>query len=145
MIPHISEVEQHDPHSEHHHEHSHDDCFEHTRHKAQSFEAVLEVASETEGSFVVHGWIRMANVPNAPWILHAWAELDEAIYDLTESRDPQNRADWYISHGVTEERLRRYDRVTFFTLFAETGCFGPYDKDLFFAAEYNGNKDPLQR
>ncbi len=122
-----------------HHEHNHDDCFEHTRHKPQSFEAVLEVASEAEGSFVVHGWICMPE--QSKWILHAWAEVDGAVYDLTESRDPQALEAWYASHGVTEERLVRYDRVDFFTRFAETGSFGPYDATLFFATE--SDVDPL--
>lgn len=123
----------------HDHDHNHDDCFEHTHHKPQSFEAVLEVASEAEGSVVVHGWICMPE--QSKWIVHAWAEVEGAVYDLTESRDPQALDAWYASHGVTEERLVRYGRVDFFTRFAETGSMGPFDEELFFTTE--SDVDPL--
>lgn len=122
----------------HDHHHEHCDCGQ-ARHRPQSFEATLEVASECEGSFVVHGWLHL----EGRWIVHAWGEVEEAVYDLTESRAPQPRAAWYAAHGVTEERLRRYDRVDFFTRVADTGLFGPYDTELFFALE--SDTDPLAR
>lgn len=118
---------------EHHHDH------DHAHHKPQSFEASLEVASEAEKAVVVHGWLYV----DGKWILHAWTEVDNAVYDLTESRAPQEREAWYAHHGVTEERLRRYGRVEFFTRFAETASFGPYDTQLFFAGE--STVDPLER
>ncbi|MFI3271781.1 MAG: hypothetical protein R3Y11_06735 [Pseudomonadota bacterium] len=122
-----------------HHDHDHEDCEQHKRHFPQSFEAAFEVASEAEGSYVVHGYIRMPDQDK--WILHAWTEVDEAVYDLLETRDPQGRADWYVSHGVTEERLRRYGRVNFFTRFAETGSMGPFDEEFFAITE--SDVDPL--
>ncbi len=121
------------------HHHHHDDCEAHKEHFPQSFAAAFEVASEAEGSFVVHGWIRMPEQDK--WIVHAWTEVDEAVYDLLETREPQKRDAWYVSHGVTEERLRRYDRIDFFTRFADTGSFGPFDEELFFATE--SELDPL--
>ncbi len=77
------------------------------------------------------------------WVLHAWGETDEAVYDLTETRNPQPRADYYARNGVTEERLRRYGRVEFFTIMADTGSFGPFDTAFFFAPE--SDTDPLAR
>lgn len=124
----------------HHPDHDHDHnctCGDHFR--PQSFEAVLEVASELEDSIVVHGWLQRGS----RWILHAWAESGEAVYDLTETREPQHRSEYYAHNGATEERLRRYGRVEFFTLFADTGSFGPFDKDFFFSEEVD--TDPLQR
>ena len=123
---------------EHHHDHEHCGC-DHGHHKPKSFEAALEVASEAEGSTVVHGWLHV----DGKWILHAWGEVDDAVYDLTETRSPQERAAWYAHHGVTEERLRRYDRVDYFTRFADTGSFGPFDMELFFATE--SDTDPLRK
>ena len=106
-------------------------------HKEQSFEAVIEVGSECEDCTIVHGWL----YDGTKWVLHAWGETSDAVYDLTESRDPQHREEYYKTHGVTEERLRRYSRIEFFTLLGDTKSFGPYDKELFFATE--SNVDPL--
>lgn len=107
-------------------------------HKPQCLEAVIEVGSECEDCLIVHAWL----YDGEKWILHAWGETDEAVYDLTESREPQNRDEYYKSHGVTEERLRRYSRVEFFTLLGDTKHFGPYDKKLFFAE--TSSTDPLE-
>ena len=107
--------------------------------KPQSFEAVIEVGSECEDCTVVHGWVHH----DGQWILHAWGETDEAVYDLTESREPQHRAEYYARHGITEERLHRYSRLEFFTLLGDTKSFGPYDKELFFAE--TTNVDPLEK
>lgn len=88
----------------------------------QCFAAALEVASECETAVVVHAW-----VPGGPgYVVHAWAEVDEAVYDLTESNHPFPKDAYYDRLGVREEYLVRYDRVTFFTLVAEHGDFGPF-------------------
>ncbi|ABM29943.1 hypothetical protein [Nitratidesulfovibrio vulgaris] len=121
-----------------HHDHGECGC-KGAHHMPQSFEATLEVASECEDAVVVHGWLHM----QGRWVVHAWCEAGEAVYDLTESRAPQPRAGWYASHGVTEERLRRYGRVEFFTRVADTGEFGPYDRELF--ASLESDVDPLGR
>ncbi len=87
------------------------------------FAAALEVASECESATVVHAWI-----PGGPgYIVHAWAEVDEAVYDLTESNHPIPKATYYAQMGVREAWIKRYDRLTFFTLVAERGDFGPFD------------------
>ena len=109
--------------------------------KEQCFTAAMEVASESDQATVVHGWIP----GEEGWIVHAWVEIDAdteiGIYDLTQSNDPFLKETYYKKIGATEERLKRYDRVTFFTLIAETGVFGPFDKDFFFAN--TSKKDPL--
>lgn len=122
-----------------HHEHHHHDECDYSVHMPQSFAAAFEVASEAEGSYVVHGWVCMPE--HQKWIVHAWTEVDDAVYDLLETRDPQHREEWYAKHGVTEERLRRYDRIDFFTRFADSGSMGPFDQELFFATE--SDVDPL--
>lgn len=94
--------------------------------REQSFAAALEVASECETASVVHAWI-----PGGPgYVVHAWAEVDDAVYDLTESNHPFAKVDYYARFGVQESRIWRYDRVTFFTLVAEHGSFGPFDPAL---------------
>ncbi|HCG05697.1 MAG TPA: hypothetical protein DEV75_12720, partial [Desulfovibrio sp.] len=115
------------------HDHSHDhDCqCAAGAHRPSCFDAALEVASECEDCRVVHAWLHL----HGKWVLHAWGETDEAVYDLTETRNPQPRADYYARNGVTEERLRRYGRVEFFTIMADTGSFGPFDTAFFFAPE----------
>jgi hypothetical protein len=91
--------------------------------REQSFAAALEVASECDTAWVVHAWI-----PGGPgFVVHAWAEVDDAVYDLTESNHPFPKTQYYARMGVRDEWLRRYDRVTFFTLVAEKGGFGPFD------------------
>lgn len=102
------------------------------------FDAAMEVASEVEEFGVVHGWVRR----NGQWVLHAWAETPEAVYDLTESNRPVRREEYYRANGITEERLRRYARVEYFTLVAEKGEFGPFDRTLFFAQ--TSAQDPLE-
>ena len=63
------------------------------------------------------------------------------MVDLTESRGPIPKNDYYTAMGVTEERLRRYSRLEFFTLFASEGHYGPFDKDFFYREI--STKDPL--
>ena len=102
----------------------------------------MEVASESDEAVVVHGWIP----GEEGWIVHAWVEIDAdtevGVYDLTQSNEPFLKETYYQKIGATEERLKRYPRVAFFTLIAQTGRFGPFDKDFFFAT--NSNKDPLE-
>ncbi len=101
----------------------------HFRH--QCFAAAMEVCSESEVAEVVHGWI-----PGGPgFVVHAWAEVEDAVYDFTESERPMRKAEYYERMGVRPELTRRYPRVEFFTLMAETGSLGPFDKELFFATE----------
>lgn len=97
--------------------------------KKQSFAAAMEICSESEAAEVVHGWI-----PGGPgFVVHAWAEIEGAVYDLTESEQPMHKSDYYERMGVRPELTRRYSRVEFFTLMAETGSLGPFDRELFFA------------
>lgn len=101
----------------------------HFRH--QCFAAAMEVCSESEVAEVVHGW-----VPGGPgFVVHAWAEVEDAVYDFTESERPMRKADYYARMGVRPELTRRYTRVEYFTLMAETGSMGPFDKEFFFANE----------
>lgn len=110
-----------------------------THHSPNCFEATLEVASEHAEAVVVHGWLRTPE----KWVLHAWCELGDSILDLTESREPLDKAAYYELMGVTPERTRRYDRLEFFTLSAESGGFGPFDLDFFHARDTE--QDPLSR
>lgn len=97
-------------------------------HTPKCFDATLEVASENPETVVVHGW----TYGNGRWILHAWCESADAVIDLTESRSPIPKSDFYEVMGVSEERTRRYSRLEFFTLAAQEGHFGPFDKSFFF-------------
>jgi hypothetical protein len=97
--------------------------------REQCFAAAMEICSEAETAQVVHGW-----VPGGPgWVVHAWAEIEDAVYDLTEDERPMRKDEYYRRMGVREELTRRYERVEFFTRMAETGSMGPFDTDLFFA------------
>jgi hypothetical protein len=106
-------------------------------HAGNCFEAVLEVASETRDVVVVNGWL----YNRRQWILHAWCELGEAVIDLTETRAAIDKPTYYRIMGVTPERTVRYTRLQFFTLAAEQGHFGPFDKVFFFANTIP--RDPL--
>lgn len=103
----------------------------------QAFEAVIEVGSECEDCSIVHAWVHVDGI----WTLHAWGENDIAVYDLTETRDPFHKHVYYEKFGVTEERLKRYSRLEFFTLLGDTKSFGPWDKEFFFAE--TSDTDPL--
>ncbi len=97
--------------------------------REQCFAAAMEICSEGESVEVVHGW-----VPGGPgYVVHAWAEVEDAVYDLTESERPMRKDEYYARMGVRENLTRRYGRVEYFTLMAETGSFGPFDKEFFFA------------
>ena len=97
--------------------------------REQCFAAAMEICSESEAAEVVHGW-----VPGGPgFVVHAWAEVEGGVYDLTESDRPMRKADYYALMGVRPELTRRYSRVEYFTLMAETGSFGPFDTKFFFA------------
>jgi hypothetical protein len=94
--------------------------------RKQSFAAAMEICSESETAEVVHGWL-----PGGPgFVVHAWAEVEDAVYDLTESEQPMRKSDYYERMGVRPELTRRYSRVEFFTLMAETGSLGPFDPAL---------------
>ena len=99
--------------------------------REQCFAAAMEICSESEAAEVVHAW-----VPGGPgFVVHAWAEIEDGVYDLTESDRPMRKADYYARMGVRPELTRRYSRVEYFTRMAETGSLGPFDKELFFANE----------
>ncbi len=109
------------------------------KHREQCFAAAMEICSESEQAEVVHAW-----VPGGPgYVVHAWAEIEDGVYDLTESNQPFPKAEYYARLGVTEELTKRYGRVEFFTLLAETGSLGPFDTDFFFAEQTSGH--PLRR
>lgn len=109
------------------------------KHKPGCFDMTLEIASENIEAVVVHGWIYGHNL----WILHAWCEFEDTVIDLTESRAPIPRSDYYLAMGIEEERIRRYSRLDFFTLATEQHQFGPFEKELFFAE--TSAVDPLER
>jgi len=99
--------------------------------REQAFAAAMEICSESELAEVVHAW-----VPGGPgYVVHAWAEIENAVYDLTETNQPIHKDEYYARMGVQEKLTRRYGRVEYFTLLAETGSLGPFDKDFFFANE----------
>jgi hypothetical protein len=111
--------------------------------KKQCFTAAMEVASESDACTVVHGWIP----GDKGWIVHAWVEIDAGegeigVYDLTLSNKPFGQKAYYEQTGATPQRSKRYDRVDFFTRIAETGGFGPFDKEFFFAT--TSVNDPLE-
>jgi hypothetical protein len=97
--------------------------------REQCFAAAMEICSESDLAAVVHAWIPA----DAGYVVHAWAEIEDAIYDLTESELPMRKADYYQLMGVREDLTRRYDRVEYFSLMAETGSMGPFDMKFFFA------------
>ncbi|NJB67284.1 hypothetical protein GGQ74_000924 [Desulfobaculum xiamenense] len=105
--------------------------------KPTAFESCLEAASENPETEVVHGWI----FRDGAWRTHAWCEFADRVIDLTASSHSMPKFDFYVKNRVTPERCRRYTRLNFFERVAETGDFGPFDKDFFFAE--TSEKDPL--
>lgn len=106
--------------------------------KEQSFAAAMEICSESEQARVVHAWI-----PGGPgYVVHAWAEIEDAVYDLTISEHPFARDIYYAKMQVDENLLRRYGRVEYFTLMADTGSLGPFDTTLFFANQTTDRPQP---
>lgn len=97
--------------------------------RKQCFAAAMEICSEGELVEVVHAWVPA----DCGYVVHAWAEVEDAVYDLTESELPMRKADYYQRMGVRENLTRRYGRVEYFTLMAETGSMGPFDTKFFFA------------
>jgi hypothetical protein len=106
-------------------------------HTGRCFEATLEVASETRNAVVIHGWLHNPE----SWVLHAWCEIENWVIDLTETREPIDKPTYYRTMGITPERSIRYSRQEFFSLAAEHGHFGPFDKAFFFAVKSYG--DPI--
>ena len=68
--------------------------------KEQSFAAAMEICSESELAEVVHAWIP----GDAGYVVHAWAEVEDAVYDLTESERAIGKADYYERMGVRERQ-----------------------------------------
>lgn len=97
--------------------------------REQCFAAAMEICSESELAEVVHAWLP----GDVGYVVHAWAEVENAVYDLTESERPILKSEYYERMGVREHLTRRYGRVEYFTLMAETGSFGPFDTKFFFA------------
>ncbi|BBO83659.1 hypothetical protein DSCO28_42250 [Desulfosarcina ovata subsp. sediminis] len=65
------------------------------------------------------------------------------VLDKTETREAIDKPTYYRILGVTPERTVRYTRMRFFTLAAEQGHFGPFDKAFFFAP--TTPRDPIKR
>ncbi|MGE4470706.1 MAG: hypothetical protein AB7D47_11285 [Desulfovibrio sp.] len=124
---------------EHGHDHDHDQGDGHKHYRPQSFEAVLEVVSENETAEAVHSWL----FNGAEWYVHAWAEVEGHVFDLTESRQPIDRETYYRANHVRESAIRRYSRVEFFTNMAEQGHVGPFDTAFFYTTV--SRTDPLER
>lgn len=123
----------------HEHGHAHDAAGGPKQYHSACFEAVLEVVAENETAEAVHGWI----FNGAEWFVHAWAELEGHVFDLTEVRKPLDRAAYYAANQVREAALRRYTRLEFFTNMAEMGHVGPYDEEFFFTTVTK--TDPLAK
>jgi hypothetical protein len=104
----------------------------------RSFEAALEVASETEEAVVVHAWV----FREKRWVPHAWCEVDGFAVDLTRNSRAVPKADYYLLMGITPHRTRTYSRLQFFCLMAEHQHLGPFDSTFFFAPELK--KDPIE-
>ena len=99
--------------------------------REQCFAAAMEICSESEEAEVVHAWI----TGGPRYVVHAWAEVEDAVYDLTQSEGPMRKNEYYALMGVRPELTRRYGRVEYFTLMAETGSMGPFDTAFFFARQ----------
>lgn len=125
---------------DHHHGHDHDHDHDHSAKPkpGKCFQAVLEAASENEDVEVVNAWVLW----DGEWVVHAWVEGQNFVLDFTVSRDRVMKEDYYKALSVSEDRLKRYSRVEFFTLMAENSHFGPYDKDFFF--DHKSDGDPLE-
>lgn len=93
----------------------------------RSIQAIIEAASENETAEVVFCWVP----DSGGWRVQAWAEMEGHVLDFTESRTPIAIADYYKDMGVTAERCRRFSRVEYFTMVADSGSFGPFDKEFF--------------
>lgn len=104
----------------------------------RSFEAALEVASETEDAVVVHAWVHR----EGRWVPHAWCEIDGFAVDLTRNSRAVPKADYYLLMSITPHRMRTYSRLQFFCLLAEHQHLGPFDRTFFFASE--SEKDPIE-
>lgn len=94
--------------------------------REHSFDATLEAASEFEDATVVHGWVMQGGF----WHVHGWVETGKGVIDLTETRDPQDPAAYFARLGIDPALTKRYDRLQFFTLFAESGTLGPFDPEF---------------
>jgi hypothetical protein len=104
----------------------------------RSFEAALEVASETEDAVVVHAWVHR----EGRWVPHAWCEIDGFAVDLTRNSRAVPKADYYLLMSITPRRMRTYSRLQFFCLMADHQHLGPFDSTFFFAPE--SKKDPIE-
>lgn len=92
----------------------------------QGFDATIEAASENDDAVVVHGWVERGGF----WHVHGWVETAKGVLDLTEAHDPQDKDAYYARLGIDPALTKRYDRVTFFTMFAENAHAGPFDPEF---------------
>ena len=81
---------------------------------------------ENECPIIVHGFIKSS----VYWIVHAWCEVDEYVYDYTRKRDKIEKQLFYRGRCVYTTRIVKYTLDEYIRLADKYNNDGPFDEFL---------------
>jgi hypothetical protein len=82
---------------------------------------------KTEEPVIVHGIIDKSG----DYIVYAWCEIGESVYDYTLDKNPIPREEYYEQNGVVENGVIRYTIDEYKKLLLKISGFGPFDMQFF--------------
>lgn len=80
-----------------------------------------------ESPFVVHGVM----APKGEYIIYAWCEVDDQVYDYTLNMNPIPREFYYEGNNVVDTGLKRYSYEEYRRLLLKNSGFGPFERTFF--------------
>ena len=112
-----------------------------TDYSKRCYEAAYKAAIDhyDNNMFIVHGYIY---VLEDFWIIYAWCEIDDKVYDYTEKQELFDKDEYYKERQITEERIIYYDYNEYSDLLLKNSSHGPFD--LFFLIGDPKIQDPLE-
>lgn len=93
------------------------------------FSAACDAAEmhREEAPLVVHGVM----APAGSFIVYAWCEVDDYVYDYTLNRNPIPREFYYQGNNVVDTGVKRYTYEEYRKMLLVNSGFGPFERTFF--------------
>lgn len=93
------------------------------------FSAACDAAEvhREEAPFVVHGVM----APLGEYMVYAWCEVDDHVYDYTLNMNPIPREFYYQGNNVVDTGVKRYTYDEIRKLLLKNSGFGPFEQTFF--------------
>lgn len=93
------------------------------------FSAACDAAEvhREEAPAIVHGLMRQGD----KFIIYAWCEVDDHVYDYTLNMNPIPREFYYQGNNVVDTGVKHYTYQEYRKLLLKNSGFGPFDHAFF--------------